>query len=133
MLDAWRRTPKSAPLHASSHLNVLLSMLLFVSADVTPHSSFPTFPSCHVPSIHVPTRTMRWLVACARTLTSVLVYAASYLRVCLFMFILLLGDLASHMPPFRRVRHSHYMRMSFGMPRFSFRPRYRTFRTPGYF
>jgi hypothetical protein len=46
---------------------------------------------------------------------------------------LFLGDVASHIPPFRRVRHSHYIRISYGMPRFSFRPRYRTFRTPSYF
>jgi hypothetical protein len=48
---------------------------------------------------------------------------------------LFLGDLASHVPPFRRVRHSHspYKRISYGMPRFSFRPRYRIFRKPSCF
>jgi hypothetical protein len=35
-LDAWRRTLKSSPLHVSSHLNALLSMVLFISADATP-------------------------------------------------------------------------------------------------
>jgi hypothetical protein len=32
---------------------------------------------------------------------------------------LFLGDLPSYTPPFRRVRCSHYTRMSHGMPRFS--------------
>jgi hypothetical protein len=96
-------------------------------------SYFPHFHLATSHRLHVPTRTMRWLVAHARTLSSVLVYATSYLRACLFIFILFLGDIASHTPPFRRVRHSHYVRTSCGMPRFSFRPRYRTFRTPSYF
>jgi hypothetical protein len=60
-LDAWRETLtgglmhggrhlKVSPLHASSHLNVLLPTFLFVSADVALCFSFSTFPSCHVPS-----------------------------------------------------------------------------------
>jgi hypothetical protein len=86
-------------------------------------SHFPHFHLATSHRLHVPTRTMRWLVACTRALASALVYATSYLRACLFKFILFLGDIASHIPPFRRVRHSHYIRISYGMPRFSFRPR----------
>ena len=54
-----------------------------------------------------------------RTLKSALVYATSYFRACLFIFILFLGDLPSYTPPFRRIRCSRYMRMSCGMPGFS--------------
>jgi hypothetical protein len=108
-------------------------MFLFISADVTPCFSCPTFPSCHVPSppfAHADNEMAR----CVHEDThSVLVYATSHFRACLFIFILFLGDLASHAPPFRRVRHSHCMRTSHGMPRFSFRPRYRIFRTPSCF
>jgi hypothetical protein len=132
-LGAWRRTLKSVPLHASSHLNVLLSMFLFASVDFTQHFLFPTFPSCHVPSppcAHADNEMARCVYEdtfkCPRLSTS-------YLRACLFIFILFLGDIATHISPFHRVRHSHYMHMSCGMPRFSFRPRYRNFRTPSYF
>jgi hypothetical protein len=70
------------------------------------------FPRSHLATSHrhhVPTRTTKWLVACTRALSSVLVNSTSYFRVCLFVFILFLGDLPSYTPPFRRVRCSHYM------------------------
>jgi hypothetical protein len=50
-------------------------------------------------------------------------YTASYLRVCLFIFILFLGVHISGSACF------HHMRMSHGMPRFS-SCHYRTFRMP---
>jgi hypothetical protein len=52
---------------------------------------------------HVPTRTMKCLVVCTRTLASAIVHAMSHFRVCLFTFGLFLGDLAPHTPPFRHV------------------------------
>jgi hypothetical protein len=82
-------------------------------------SHFPHFHLATSLRHHVPTRTTKWLVACARALASALVYAASYFRVFLVIFILFLGDLPSYTPPFRRIRCSRYMRMSCGMPGFS--------------
>jgi hypothetical protein len=119
-LGAWRRTLKSVPLHAPSNFNALLSMSLFVSADV--HSMFPIFPHFNLPSYHVPARTMKWLVACTRTLTRIFAHATRHCKsACSYLF-LFLGDLAPHAPPFHRIRHSQCMRMAM--------PRYRTFRMP---
>jgi hypothetical protein len=129
-LGAWRRALKTVPLHAPSHLNALLSMFDFISADITPYFSFPTSPSYHVPSppfAHVDNEMARCV--CEDT-CGVLVYVTNYFRTCLFILILFLGDLASHTHPSRCDRPSHYMRTSCGMPRFIFRPCYRTFRTP---
>jgi hypothetical protein len=93
----------------------------FFSFQPTPlHISH--FPHLHLTTSHrhhAPMQTTKWLVAHTRTLVSVLVYATSHVRVCLFMCFLFLGDLPSYTPPFRRVRCSPYMRMSCGMPRFS--------------
>ena len=75
-------------------------------------SHFPYFRLATSHRHHVPTREMP--------------RPASYFRVCLFTFIF-------HAPPFRRVRHSQCMRMSCGMPRFSFRSGNRTFRMPNCF
>ena len=83
-LDAWRGTLKSVPLHASSHLNVLLSMFRLGRYH-------PTFLIHASHRHHVPTRTMKWFVACTRTPVSVLVYATSHFRVCLFIFVFVSG------------------------------------------
>ena len=80
-------------------------------------SHFPRFHLATSLRHHVPTRTTKWLVACTRTLASALVCATSCFRVCLFTFILFLGDLPSCAPPFPRVRCSHHVRTSHGMAR----------------
>ena len=96
------------------------------------HSTFPIFHISifHIttsPRRHVPTRTMKWLVACTRTLASILVPATRHGKsACSHLFCFCAISLP-HTPPFHRIRHSQYMRVGQIMLR------YRTFRMPNCF
>jgi hypothetical protein len=107
-LDVWRGdTQKCSP-----------SCIKPPQWPLTPRFSFPfpTFTPHHISHLIA---TMKWLVARTRALASALVHATSCFGVCLFMFVLFLGDLPPCASHFRRVRCSHCTRVSRGMPRFS--------------
>ena len=99
------------PQSALPCLNALFLSTFFSFRPMSLHISHS--PCFHLTTSSSPpfdTRTMKWLVTRARALSSALVHATSCFGVCLFMFILFLGDIDPNAPPFPRTRHSHCTR-----------------------